>query len=282
MFTVDENVVGATFSVAPTDERPAGDLHPPVDSLQPATRPLAPDMENGHPAGWTLDTKSPQGSTYKVASRVEGWTLTAQQLRALFRKRFLLAYRSRRGLFAQVVLPALFVGLALLFSLILPPIQEYPALRLSPHMYGPQVSFFSQDVPRDPSQVRMLESLLREAGLWEPQGQDTDRMLKCTHSLACLFSVPEVPSNVATALASGNWTPEFPSPACLCSQQGSRRLLPDCPVGAGGLPPPQAMGRSGELVQNLTGRNVSDFLVKTYPSLVRQGLKTKKWVNEIR
>uniref|UniRef100_A0A8C7A8Y8 ABC transporter domain-containing protein n=1 Tax=Neovison vison TaxID=452646 RepID=A0A8C7A8Y8_NEOVI len=33
---------------------------------------------------------------------------------------------------------------------------------------------------------------------------------------------------------------------------------------------------------NLTGRNLSDFLVKTYPRLVRQGLKTKKWVNEVR
>lgn len=42
----------------------------------------------------------------------------------------------------QVVLPALFVGLALLFSLIVPPFRQYPPLQLSPVMYGPQVSFF--------------------------------------------------------------------------------------------------------------------------------------------
>lgn len=42
------------------------------------------------------------------------------------------------------------------------------------------------------------------------------------------------------------------------------------------------MAGFGEVVQNLTGRNVSDFLVKTYPSLVRRGLKTKKWVDEVR
>lgn len=89
--------------------------------------------------------------------------------------------------------------------------------------------------------------------------------------MACYFSVPEVPADVASILASGNWTPESPSPACQCSQPGVRRLLPDCPVGAGGPPPPQAVAGLGEVVQNLTGRNVSDFLVKTYPSLVRRG-----------
>lgn len=42
----------------------------------------------------------------------------------------------------QIVLPALFVGLALFFSLIVPPFGQYPPLQLSPAMYGPQVSFF--------------------------------------------------------------------------------------------------------------------------------------------
>lgn len=107
------------------------------------------------------------------AAPVRGWALTCQQLRALLHKRLLLARRSHRGLFAQVtcdcpgcleshgrgsrvrcvevgadslvpqiVLPALFVGLALLFSLIVPPFGQYPPLQLSPAMYGPQVSFF--------------------------------------------------------------------------------------------------------------------------------------------
>ncbi|XP_026313079.1 phospholipid-transporting ATPase ABCA7 isoform X3 [Piliocolobus tephrosceles] len=96
------------------------------------------------------------------------------------------------------------------------------------------------------------------------------------------FSAPEVPAEVAKVLASGNWTPESPSPDCQCSRPGARRLLPDCPAAAGGPPPPQAVTSSGEVIQNLTGRNLSDFLVKTYPRLVRQGLKTKKWVNEVR
>lgn len=88
---------------------------------------------------------------------------------------------------------------------------------------------------------------------------------------ACLFWVPDVPADVAEVLAKGNWTPESPSPACRCSQPSARRLLPGCPAAAGGLPPPQALARSGELVQNLTGRNLTDILTKTYPRLVRQG-----------
>ncbi|XP_054175496.1 phospholipid-transporting ATPase ABCA7 isoform X5 [Homo sapiens] len=227
-------------------------------------------LENGEPAGSAPETD--QGSGPDAVGRVQGWALTRQQLQALLLKRFLLARRSRRGLFAQIVLPALFVGLALVFSLIVPPFGHYPALRLSPTMYGAQVSFFSEDAPGDPGRARLLEALLQEAGLEEPPVQHSSHR----------FSAPEVPAEVAKVLASGNWTPESPSPACQCSQPGARRLLPDCPAAAGGPPPPQAVTGSGEVVQNLTGRNLSDFLVKTYPRLVRQGLKTKKWVNEVR
>ncbi|KAM6168041.1 phospholipid-transporting ATPase ABCA7 [Erethizon dorsatum] len=243
-----------------------------------ASRPLNPD-----PAGLASETQALQGSGPDVTGRVQGWALTHQQLRALLLKRFLLARRSHQGLFAQIILPALFVGLALVFSLIVPPFGHYPALRLRPAMYGAQVSFFSDDAPGDPDRVRLLEALLEEAGLEQLEVHNSSTWApKCLQSPACHFLVPEVPTDVAKVLASGNWTPGSSSPACQCSRPGARRLLPDCPAAAGGPPPPQALSSSGEVVQNLTGRNLSDFLVKTYPRLVRQGLKTKKWVNEIR
>ncbi|XP_075854307.1 phospholipid-transporting ATPase ABCA7 [Microcebus murinus] len=239
-------------------------------------------LENGEP-GSVPETQALKGSGTDARGLVQGWALTCQQLRALLLKRFLLARRSRRGLFAQIVLPALFVGLALVFSLIVPPFGHYPALRLSPTMYGAQVSFFSEDTPGDPARAHLLTVLLREAGLEEPPLHNSSRRSpECVEPLPCRFSVPEVPASVAKVLASGNWTPESPSPACQCSRPGVRRLLPHCPLAAGGPPPPQAVTSSGEVVQNLTGRNLSDFLVKTYPRLVYQGLKTKKWVNEVR
>ncbi|XP_057396463.1 phospholipid-transporting ATPase ABCA7 [Balaenoptera acutorostrata] len=240
-------------------------------------------LENGGPVGSAPETQALQGSGPDAAGHVQGWALTHQQLRALLLKRFLLARCSHRGLFAQIVLPALFVGLALVFSLIMPPFRYYPALQLSPSMYGAQVSFFSEDAPGHPERARLLEALLEEAGLEETYlKNNSNRAPECTQPAVCQFSVPEVPVDVAKVLANGNWTLESPSPACQCSQPGAHSLLPDCPAAAGGPPPPQAPTSSGEVVQNLTGRNLSDFLVKTYPRLVRQGLKTKKWVNEVR
>ena len=247
------------------------------------------------------------------------------------------------GLALQIVLPALCVGLALVFSLIAPPFGYYPALRLSPSMYGSHVSFFrwvqrrgawwggaglvgtaltlhplhtamtlqgtlnmpawSRPCWRRPD-WRSLTRKVTPAGegppawawllsglgflVWAlehppclvgsrappvppPPCSYPHRAPACARPALCHFSVPEVPADVAEVLASGNWTLESPSPACQCSQPGAHRLLPDCPAAAGGPPPPEAPTSSGEVVQNLTGRNLSDFLVKTYPRLVRQG-----------
>ncbi|XP_070321374.1 phospholipid-transporting ATPase ABCA7 isoform X4 [Odocoileus virginianus] len=280
-------VEDCAVDTGPEDGRPRqgsclGISHPDA-TRQLQVPPEETALENGGLAGSAPETQALQGSGPATAGRVHSWALTCQQLRALLLKRFLLARRSRRGLFAQIVLPALFVGLALVFSLIAPPFGYYPALRLSPSMYGSQVSFFSDDTPGDPEHSRLVEALLEEAGLEEAYPKsNSSRAPACTRPALCHFSVPEVPADVAEVLASGNWTLESPSPACQCSQPGAHRLLPDCPAAAGGPPPPQAPTSSGEVVQNLTGRNLSDFLVKTYPRLVRQGLKTKKWVNEVR
>ncbi|XP_070271735.1 phospholipid-transporting ATPase ABCA7 isoform X4 [Myotis yumanensis] len=262
--------------------------HPRVGITQPKVTqglrilPEESGLEDRDLADSAPETQALQVSGPDIVGRVQGWTLTRQQLRALLLKRFLLASRSRRGLFSQILLPALFVALALMFSLIVPPFQYYPALQLSPSMYGAQVSFFSEDAPGSPEGAHLLEALLEEAGLENPYlHNSSQRPPKCTQPTVCWFSVPKIPTEVAEVLASGNWTPEFPSPACQCSQSGTRHLLPYCPAAAGGPPPPQALTDSGEIVQNLTGRNLSDFLVKTYPRLVHQGLKTKKWVDEV-
>lgn len=43
---------------------------------------------------------------------------------------------------SQIVLPALFVLIALFFSLLAPPFGKYPALKLQPWMYGDQYTFY--------------------------------------------------------------------------------------------------------------------------------------------
>uniref|UniRef100_A0A4W6D9N4 ATP-binding cassette, sub-family A (ABC1), member 7 n=1 Tax=Lates calcarifer TaxID=8187 RepID=A0A4W6D9N4_LATCA len=181
-----------------------------------------------------------------------GWWLTWQQLRALFVKRWLYARRSRRGFFAQIVLPAVFVLVALLFSLIVPPFGKYPALQLQPWMYGEQYTFFSNDAPGNPAMENLLEALLDQPGFgtkcMETDGED----------------------NIETLINRGNWSRDRPSPECQCSTEDVRRMLPDCPQGAGGLPPPQIKRLTGDILQNLTSYNISDYLVKTYSQILKK------------
>ncbi|XP_030396295.1 phospholipid-transporting ATPase ABCA7 isoform X4 [Gopherus evgoodei] len=218
------------------------------------------------------------------SQQVLGWALTRQQLRALFTKRLLYARRSTRGFFAQIVLPAVFVCIALLFSLIVPPFGKYPPLHLEPWMYGQQFTFFSDDSPGDPDSVQLLGALLAEPGFGTKCMRDAlEGSAPCppmSHERG--FWTPEVPRSLAEVFQNTNWTPANPSPACECSSRGARKMLPDCPEAAGGLPPPQVQRGTGDILQNLTGRNISDYLVKTYPKIIRQGLRTKKWVNEQR
>ncbi|KAI1891830.1 hypothetical protein AGOR_G00147780 [Albula goreensis] len=210
-----------------------------------------------------------------------GWGLTFQQLRALFIKRWLYARRSRRGFFAQIVLPAVFVLIALLFSLIVPPFGKYPPLELQPWMYGEQYTFYSNDAPGDPDIQNVIDALLDQPG-FGTKCMETSKGPQCVDEEGTMYQRPHVSFATWKLLNNGNWTADQPSPECECSSEDVRRMLPDCPEGAGGIPPPQIRRLTGDILQNLTGRNLSDYLVKTYPQILSKSLKTKKWVNEMR
>ncbi|XP_026050131.1 ATP-binding cassette sub-family A member 1 isoform X1 [Astatotilapia calliptera] len=213
-----------------------------------------------------------------------GWWLTWQQLRALFIKRWLYARRSRRGIFAQIVLPAVFVLIALLFSLIVPPFGKYPALQLHPWMYGEQYTFFSNDDPGNPAMENLLEALLDQPGFGTKCMEKEDNMTdpQCEAGRGGLFMRPQLSYSTWDMFSRGNWSRDRPSPECQCSTEDVYRMLPECPEGAGGLPPPQIKRPTGDILQNLTSYNISDYLVKTYSQILKKSLKTKKWVNEFR
>ncbi|GAA6102437.1 phospholipid-transporting ATPase ABCA1 isoform X2 [Tachysurus ichikawai] len=224
----------------------------------------------------------PLSSNVQGGMTLTGCRLTWQQLRALFTKRLKYAMRSRRGFVAQIVLPAVFVLVALLFSLIVPPFGKYPPLELQPWMYGEQYTFFSNDAPENPEIQNLLDALLDPPG-FGTKCMETDTEPRCEDSEAgTAFLRPQIPYTTWQFFNKGNWTDEQLSPKCECSTEDVRRMLPECPVGAGGLPPPQIKRPTGDLLQNLTGRNISDYLIKTYPQILKKSMKTKKWVNEFR
>ncbi|KAM9689298.1 retinal-specific phospholipid-transporting ATPase ABCA4 isoform 2-T2 [Trichechus inunguis] len=210
-----------------------------------------------------------------------GARLVLQHMQALLVKRFHHATRSHKDFLAQIVLPASFVLFALMLSIIVPPFGEYPALTLHPWMYGQQYTFFSMDEPGSERLMVLADVLLNKPGFgnrclkeeWLPE-------YPCGNSTP--WRTPSVSPNISHLFQDQKWTPDNPSPSCKCSTREKLTMLPECPEGAGGLPPPQRIQRSTETVQDLTNRNISDFLVKTYPALIRSSLKSKFWVNEQR
>uniref|UniRef100_A0AAZ3PIC2 P-type phospholipid transporter n=1 Tax=Oncorhynchus tshawytscha TaxID=74940 RepID=A0AAZ3PIC2_ONCTS len=199
------------------------------------------------------------GSDGKGSYQVKGWSLTRQQFVALIWKRFLYAQRSRKGFFAQIVLPAVFVCVALVFSLIVPPFGKYPSLELQPWMYEEQSLFISDDAPEDANTQRLLSALTEGPGFGTRLSISLSLSLSDTHC----------------TMGDEDWTiPEEPSPTCACSCDGRKKMLPECPTGAGGLPPPQMKISETDTLQNLTGRNISDYLVKTYAEIIGKSLSS--------
>lgn len=80
---------------------------------------------------------------------------------------------------------------------------------------------------------------------------------------------PDVSPLVSNILQSPEWNQRNPSPSCQCSSSKKLTMMPICPIGAGGLPPRQRTEATGDTMLNLTDRNISDYLVKTYPSIIR-------------
>ncbi|XP_034149596.1 phospholipid-transporting ATPase ABCA1 isoform X2 [Esox lucius] len=257
-----------------------GSLGQPHNPQHQGEGPRTPGEPPEHPEPQETDLLSGEGHG---GVPLTGWGLTWQQLRALFIKRWLYAIRSRRGLFAQIVLPAVFVLIALLFSLIVPPFGKYPSLQLQPWMYGEQYTFFSNDAPEDQVIQNLLEALLQRPG-FGTKCMENSTDPQCLQEEQGTFMRPQVPHSEWKIFNQGNWTADRPSLDCACSSEEVRRMLPECPAGAGGIPPPQIKRSTGDILQNLTGRNISDYLVKTYPQTMKKSLTsaTKKWINEFR
>ncbi|TSK13580.1 Retinal-specific ATP-binding cassette transporter [Bagarius yarrelli] len=215
-------------------------------------------QETGEGTGGDSDCRAGRASR-----QVKGFNLVMMQFHAILVKRFHHATRSSKDFLAQVTFLKLssFVLVALFFTLMVPPFGEYPSLTLSPWMYGPQYTFLSNERPLHPTMRHFIYTLLRDPGM----------------GTRCMREQP-----LDNILLSPEWTERNPSPSCQCSTNQKLIMLPVCPIGAGGLPPRQRKEATGDILLDLTDRNVSDYLVKTYPNLIKTSLKSKYWVNEQR
>ncbi|KAK9538762.1 hypothetical protein VZT92_003912 [Zoarces viviparus] len=220
-------------------------------------------------------------SAGKGSRQVKGFTLILKQFHALLVKRFHHAIRSQKDFLAQIILPASFVLIALIFTMVVPPFGEYPSLTLTPWMYGQQFTFFSNEQPFDPKMKRFTERLLSRPGLGTRCMAGEPLEMPCSNTTS-EWENPDVSPVVSNILESPEWNQRDPSPSCQCSTSKKLTMMPICPIGAGGPPPRQRIEATGDTMLDLTDRNISDYLVKTYPSLIRTSLKSKYWVNEQR
>ncbi|NXA34061.1 ABCA4 protein, partial [Eudromia elegans] len=222
------------------------------------------------------------GSEGRGSQQYKGFQLVRQQIKALLIKRFHHATRSHKDFLSQVVLPASFVLLSLILTVIIPPFGEYPALTLHPWIYGQQFTFFSNEQPHSEQMASLTDAFLNKPGFGNRCMKNQPLLNYPCINKPTTWNTPSVHPNVSSILLSHKWSPENPSPSCKCSTHEKLTMLPECPAGAGGLPPPQRVQHSTEILQDLTHRNISDFLVKTYPILIKGSLKSKYWVNEQR
>uniref|UniRef100_A0A7N8WK55 ATP-binding cassette, sub-family A (ABC1), member 4b n=1 Tax=Mastacembelus armatus TaxID=205130 RepID=A0A7N8WK55_9TELE len=200
-------------------------------------------------------------SAGKASRQVKGAVLILKQFHALVVKRFHHATRSQKDFLAQIVLPASFVLIALIFTMIVPPFGEYPSLTLTPWMYGQQFTFFRSDSLTN-------TRLLHPPGLGTRCIEGEPLGMPCRNSTT-EWEYPDVSPVVSNILQSPEWNKRNPSPSCQCSSSKKLTMMPVCPVGAGGLPPRQRIELTGDTMLDLTERNISDYLVKSYPNLIR-------------
>ncbi|NXO00745.1 ABCA4 protein, partial [Rhinopomastus cyanomelas] len=256
---------GSTPGKTPSESKPAEETA------------LKTNATPGMPVGVAGDQHEGKGSR-----QYKGFQLRHQQIKALLIKRFHHASRSHKDFLAQIVLPASFVLLSLILTVVIPPFGEYPALTLHPWIYGQQFTFFSNERPGSEQMVSLTNAFLNKPGFGNRCMKNRPLLNYPCGNMPTAWNTPAVHPNISSLLLSQTWSPENPSPSCKCSTQKKLTMLPECPAGAGGLPPPQRVQHSTEILQDLTHRNISDFLVKTYPALIKGSLKSKYWVNEQR
>ncbi|RMC08477.1 hypothetical protein DUI87_14721 [Hirundo rustica rustica] len=145
--TGDTQENGSALGKTPTENKPAEETALKTNDI------------SGMPVGRAGDQNEGKGSR-----QYKGFQLVHQQIKALLIKRFQHASRSYKDFLAQVVLPASFVLLSLVLTVIIPPFGEYPALTLHPWIYGQQFTFFSNERPGNEQMVSLSHAFLNKPG----------------------------------------------------------------------------------------------------------------------
>uniref|UniRef100_A0A3Q3MYZ7 ATP-binding cassette, sub-family A (ABC1), member 12 n=2 Tax=Mastacembelus armatus TaxID=205130 RepID=A0A3Q3MYZ7_9TELE len=179
------------------------------------------------------------------SSMVRGIALAWQQMVAMMIKRFHHSRRDWKGLLSQILLPVVFMIFAMGLASIKSDLQHYPEMQLSPALYsiGPSYSFFSN---QNPSSSQLVDTMMSFPGI----------------DNACL----DGSDNPVCSINKGNWTSlgdsSKPFAPCKCTRQEQV-----CDVN--NFQPPHLKVPSSQVVYNLSGINVENYLLATANDFIR-------------
>ncbi|XP_041700647.2 glucosylceramide transporter ABCA12 isoform X2 [Coregonus clupeaformis] len=181
------------------------------------------------------------------SSTVHGLALTWQQVTAMLMKRVHHSRRDWKGLFSQVVLPVLFIILAMGLGSIKSDLQHFPEMELSPALYhlGPQYSFFSN---QNPNSSNLVNTMMSFPGIDNGCLNSPGKPL-CTRS-----------TKSDSWETKGDSSVPFESCKCTKYQQVCQNNQ---------YQPPHKMNPSSQIVYNLTGINVENYLLATANNYIR-------------
>ncbi|CAJ1079858.1 uncharacterized protein abca12 [Xyrichtys novacula] len=179
------------------------------------------------------------------STMVRGMALAWQQVAAVLTKRFHHSRRDLKGLIAQILLPVLFMVFAMGLSSIRNDLQHFPELKLSPDLYkfDASYSFFSNS---NPNSEKLLNTMMSFPGM----------------DNSCLDK-PNNPVCSRTAdlwRSSGNSSKAFSTCKCTGQEQVCETYNNE---------PPHKSISSSQIVYNLSGINVEDYLLATTNDFIR-------------
>lgn len=188
----------------------------------------------------------------EASYKLVGWRLTLHQFLALIIKRFHHQRRNKKGFLCEIILPAAFILLAMTIALIYPSYDSEPPLELHPWHYVPRendrhlYTFYSNDNPYSNITQKFEEILLSRCGLGN----------------RCLNTSVYTIKNFPCEQLHSKWKKFGPLPKNLshCSCDTGVQI---CPDGAVGPSPPLLTLSTVDIIYNITGQNISDWLLKT-------------------
>nr|XP_006127456.1 ATP-binding cassette sub-family A member 12 [Pelodiscus sinensis] len=181
------------------------------------------------------------------SKRVTGLPLLLKKMMAVFMKRFHHTRRNLKGFLTQVVLPVVFVTVSMGLSTLRTEVAEYPALHLSPSLYGSsgQADFFANF---NETTDELVASMLSFPG--------TDNTCLNESNLGCLKD-----DMLGPWVFRGNQSTRYS--ACNCTDSSQTCLNYD-------FSPPHKRTFSSRLVYNLTGHDVETYLLATAKEFIQK------------